>query len=75
MSIYFAKIHTDLYKQKKMVILSRKCAHSSEIRGLCLIKCPRETVENLPYFCNLKIHIVFFIWCYFIFFPNECPGL
>ena len=51
--------------------------HSSEIRGLCLMKWPSETLQNLPYFWNMKTHVVFFIFilCYFIFFPNECPGL
>ena len=44
--------------------------HSSEINGLCLMKCP----SKLPYFWNTKTHVDFliFIWCYFMFFPNEC---
>ena len=51
--------------------------HSSEIRGLCLMKWPSERLQNLPYFWNTKTHVVFsfFISCYFIFPPNECPGL
>ena len=28
--------------------------HSSEIRGLCLMKCSSETLQNLPYFLNSK---------------------
>ena len=44
--------------------------HSSEIRDLCLMKW-----LTLPYFYHKKTHVVFFILCYFIFFPNECPGL
>ena len=42
------------------------------------MKCPSETLQNLPYFWNKITHIVFFSFfnlCYFIFFPNECPGL
>ena len=46
--------------------------HSSEIRGLCLMKCSSETLQNLPYFWNMKTHVDFFILCYFIFSPNEC---
>ena len=43
--------------------------HSSEIRGLCLIKCYRDTLQNLPYFWNMKTHVdfSFLILCYFIF--------
>ena len=38
-------------------------SYSSEIRVLCLMKWPSETLQNLPYFWNTKthaIHIVFF---------------
>ena len=51
--------------------------HSSEMRGLCLMKWPSEMLQNLPYFWNMKTHVCsfFFISCYFIFFSNECPGL
>ena len=45
--------------------------HSSEIRGLCLKKCPSKTLQNLPYFIhmyeNLKLLFPFFISCNFIF--------
>ena len=49
--------------------------HSSEIRGLCLMKCSSETLQNLTYIWNTKTHVVFFISCYFIFSSNECLGL
>ena len=48
--------------------------HSSEVRGLCLMKCSTETLENLPYFWNTKTHIVFphFLFCATLLFTNEC---
>ena len=52
--------------------------HSSEIGGLCLMKCSSEMLHNLPYFWNTKTHTVFlsfFLSWYFSFSPNECPGL
>ena len=36
--------------------------HSSEIRGLCLMKWPSETIQNLPYFMHKKTHVVFFVF-------------
>ena len=33
--------------------------HSSEIRGLCLMKWPSKMLQNLSYFRNTKIHLVF----------------
>ena len=33
-----------------------------------MMKCSSETLQNLPYFWNMKTHIDFFILCYFIFF-------
>ena len=33
--------------------------HSSEIRGLCLMKWPGETLQNLSYFWNTKTNAVF----------------
>ena len=36
--------------------------HSSEIGGLCLMKCPSEILQNLPYFYHKKTHAVFFIF-------------
>ena len=49
--------------------------HPSEIRGLCLIKWPSETLQNLLYFWNMKTHLVFFHFVLLYFSPNECPGL
>ena len=42
--------------------------HSSEIRGLCLMKCSNKMLQNLPNFWNKKIQEVFFISYYFILF-------
>ena len=45
-------------------------------RGLCLMKCPRETVQNLPYFLKYKNpcnHGNNYSLTHF--YPNECPGL
>ena len=52
-----------------------KPMHSSEIRVLCLMKCSSETIQNLPYFWNMKNHVDFFIFHFILlyFFPNECP--
>ena len=36
--------------------------HSSEIRGLCLMKLSSKTLQNLPYFWNKKTQIVFFVF-------------
>ena len=49
--------------------------HSSEIRGLCLMKCSSEMLQNLPYLWNTKTHVDFFFVFHFVllFFPNECP--
>ena len=47
-------------------------------RGLCSMKSSRQTLQNLPYFiCTKpqKLLFPFFISCYFISFPNECPSL
>ena len=33
--------------------------HSSEIRGLCLMKCPSKMLQNLPYFIYTKIQSCF----------------
>ena len=54
-----------------------KIGHSSEIRGLFLMKWPCEMLQNLPYFGNTKTHIVFFVFQFALiyFFPNECPVL
>ena len=49
--------------------------HSSEIRGLCLMKWPGETLQNLPYFMIMKTQSCFFHFVQLYFFINECPGL
>ena len=48
-----------------------KLSHSSEISGLCSMKSASETLQNLPYFWNMKTYIVF-SFCATLFF---CPGL
>ena len=48
--------------------------HSSEIRGLCLMKCPSETLQNLPYFIYTKTKNCIFHFVLLYFSPNECPG-
>ena len=42
--------------------------YTSEIRGLCLMICSSETLQNLPYFWNTKTHadFLFFNSCCFI---------
>ena len=40
-------------------------AHSSEIRGLCLMKLSSEELQNLPYFWNKKTQIVF-VFSFFV---------
>ena len=36
--------------------------HSSEIRGLHLLKCSSETLQNLLYFMYKKTYVVFFVF-------------
>ena len=45
--------------------------HSSEIRGLCLMKSSGEMLQNLPNFWITKTDVVFsfLISCIFIYFP------
>ena len=52
--------------------------HSSEIKGLCLMKCSSETFQNLPYFWNKKTQTVFFFIFHFeqLWICNSrCPDL
>ena len=53
--------------------------HSSENKGLCLMKSYSKMLQNLSYFIylyeNPKLLFPLFISCYFIFSPNECPGV
>ena len=46
--------------------------HSSEIRGLCLMKWPSETLQNLTYFVYVAFSVFKFMQLYL--FPNECPA-
>ena len=41
------------------------------------MKWPSEMLQFLPYFWNMKTHIVFFAFHFvqLYFFPYECPGL
>ena len=45
-------------------------SHSSVIRGLCSTLCSRETLQNLPYFCNKKTNVFFsvFSFCATLYF-------
>ena len=43
--------------------------YSSEKRGLCLMKCSSEMLQNLPYFWNMKTYI-FFHFMLLYFSPN-----
>ena len=43
------------------------CAHSPEIRSLCLIKWPNEMIQILSYFYDMKIIKVFILF--------ECPSI
>ena len=50
--------------------------HSSEIRGLCLMKCPSETLQNyILYIRKSKVAFSIFHFVVLYFSPNECPGL
>ena len=52
--------------------------HSSEIRGLCLMKSSREMGQNLPYFRNMKPQIFFcfvFQFKQLWLFNSRCPVL
>ena len=77
------KSHRIHSKHKSQVISSKERIekvpyHSSEKRVLCLMKSSSEMLQNLPYFIYMKTQsrlFLFFILCYFIFPPNECPGL
>ena len=44
---WFFLVNTQLY-------CNTVSCHSSEIWGLCLMKCPSNTLHNLPYFWNTK---------------------
>ena len=65
----------NLYKLD--ITLNTYLYRSSEIGGLCLMKCSSGTLQNLPYFWNTKSHVVFLVFHFMLLFPpNECrPGL
>ena len=68
--LYSAHHHVHEFWKKQFQI--KLLSHSSEIRGLCLMKWPSKMLQNLSCFWNTKTH---FISCYLLFSPNECPGL
>ena len=49
-----------LSRSTVLVVEVDKTIHSSEIRGLCLMKLSSETLQNFPYFWNKKTQIVVF---------------
>ena len=57
-----------IFLNKKSVYL--KYDNTSEIRGLCLMKCSSKCFKNCPIW-----FFQFFISCCFIFTFFECPGL
>ena len=69
----YSSIHNPLrnfFKTRKYVHI-----HSSQFQGLCSMKSSSEMLQNLPYFWNMKTHIVIFHFMLLYFFPNECPDL
>ena len=54
-----------IYDKNEFKKVSR---HSSEIRGLFLMKCPSEMLQNLSYFWNMKTQIIFFIFHFILYF-------
>ena len=41
------------------------------------MKWPSKTLQILPYFWDTKTHVDFAVFhsCYYIFYPNKCPGI
>ena len=59
--LYYYYFHT------KITFWTRNIFHSSEIRGLCLMEWPSETLQNLLLFLEYENPCSFFIFpCYFI---------
>ena len=50
-------------------------AHSSQIIGLCLMKCSSETLQNLPYSWNTKPIYFFMIHCTISFITRALCSL
>ena len=58
--IFLSKIMKIILKIVHKIYAIRIDSHSSEIRGLCLMKWPGETLQNLPYFIYTKTQSCFF---------------
>ena len=69
------------YSGKKSEIVSNilfldfVSAHSSQIIGLCLMKCSSETLQNLPYSWNTKLIYFFMIHCTIFFITRTLCSL
>ena len=48
-----------------ILIISIYTYYSSEMRGICLIKRSRETIQNLPYLWNIKTLVLPITWIIF----------
>ena len=66
MSWFFSAMCCKIICQIVVILLRR----SSEIRGLCLMKCPGKTFIILPYFW-FSFRATNLVLC----LNNECPGL
>ena len=67
-----------LQKRSKMQQCLTNLAHSSKVRGFCLMKWPSKMLQIFPYFWNMKTHVVFSFRVYFFLrYVREClyrPG-
>ena len=65
--------YTSLIEKRYILLLA---SHSSEIRGLCLMKCPRKMLQNLAYcIWNTKsIYLVSFSYYVYIIFSPDLIG-
>ena len=63
-----------IWKDQEM---SDRPTRLSEIKGLCLVKCSRESLQFFSYLWNENTLYFVFILCYFIFplILSNCPGL
>ena len=75
------RLQTGFYSTKICTVvllqINFHSVHSSEIRGLRLMKLPSEMLQNLLYFMYKKTHVVLFVFHFMqlYFFPYECHGL
>ena len=60
--LFVASMSLYMYYSWARHLFYELCLHSSEKRGLCSTYCSRETLQNLPYYCNKKTHVVFFVF-------------